>query len=222
MSMHPSAGQAKCGTCGEVIRPDPMTGTICACAKPEQEACDGVVEWSVKVSAERMEEAILSLQTPDGDTCDGTLWVGRLESGSYGVHLSCDECPEEGSITLAELTAPRPAVATPDEVTDLRRALTALLVDHDNIHGPGACDCRPEPENAGHTCSACLARIALAWPSAGAVVPEGEVILEHNGCGHGAQANQLWVSLYPGDKVLIVRGRLGKAMLASAPEVPRG
>ncbi|NID06608.1 hypothetical protein HBF26_17060 [Luteibacter jiangsuensis] len=59
------------------------------------------------------------------------------------------------------------------EVTELRRALTALLVDHDLDHGPGACGCRPVPENAGHTCSACLARTALASPSAGAVVPEG-------------------------------------------------
>lgn len=42
--------------------------------------------------------------------------------------------------------------------------------------------------------------------------PEGEVILEHSGCGHGRQYNQLGVSLYPGDKVIMVRGPLGKVM----------
>lgn len=47
----------------------------------------------------------------------------------------------------------------------------------------------------------------------------GEVILEHSGCGHGAQMNQLTVKLYPGDKLLMFRGRLGKAMLASQDEV---
>lgn len=52
-------------------------------------------------------------------------------------------------------------------------------------------------------------------------VPDGEVILEHSGCGYGAQCNQLGVKLYPGDKVLMVRGRLGKAMLTAAPLAAR-
>lgn len=44
---------------------------------------------------------------------DCTLWVGYMDnddgSKTYGLHVSCDECPEEGSITLAEFapaTAP--------------------------------------------------------------------------------------------------------------------
>jgi hypothetical protein len=61
--------------------------------------------WSVKVPAARVEEAILSMQGPDGEALDGTLWLGPLDDGTYGVHLSCDECPEEGSITLAVLPA---------------------------------------------------------------------------------------------------------------------
>jgi|SRR5579859_663437 len=39
-------------------------------------------------------------------------WVGELDeddgSKTYGIHLSCDECPEEGSVTIAEFTAPTP------------------------------------------------------------------------------------------------------------------
>ncbi|MCO7500576.1 hypothetical protein NJG17_11755 [Stenotrophomonas maltophilia] len=40
---------------------------------------------------------------------DSTVWIGDLmqDDGSsiYGLHLSCDECPEEGSVTLAEFPA---------------------------------------------------------------------------------------------------------------------
>jgi hypothetical protein len=62
---------------------------------------------------------------------------------------------------LAERTAlarPRP---TGDDLTTPARG---LLADYEADHGEGACDCRPEPENAGHTCNACLIRAALAQP----------------------------------------------------------
>lgn len=43
---------------------------------------------------------------------DCTLWVGEIEqddgSKLYGLHVSCNECPEEGSITLATLPNPPP------------------------------------------------------------------------------------------------------------------
>lgn len=41
---------------------------------------------------------------------DCTLWVGEIEnddgSKTHGLHVSCDECPEDGSITLSEFDAP--------------------------------------------------------------------------------------------------------------------
>jgi hypothetical protein len=40
-------------------------------------------------------------------------------------------------------------------------ALRGMLSDWQDQFGEKACDCRPEPENAGHVCNACLARIAL-------------------------------------------------------------
>jgi hypothetical protein len=48
--------------------------------------------------------------TGDGEEfMDCTAWVGELEqddgSKIHGLHLSCDECPEEGSITMAEFAA---------------------------------------------------------------------------------------------------------------------
>lgn len=40
---------------------------------------------------------------------DCTAWIGKVisDDGSnlYGLHLSCDECPEEGSVTLAKFAA---------------------------------------------------------------------------------------------------------------------
>ncbi|OBR78775.1 hypothetical protein A7D35_02880 [Xanthomonas arboricola] len=48
---------------------------------------------------------------------DCTAWIGETvgDEGekTYGLHISCDECPEEGSITLAEFaTHPEPAATT--------------------------------------------------------------------------------------------------------------
>lgn len=76
-------------------------------------------DFNVQVTAERMEEVINSMQGPDGEACAGTLWVGRLDdcgtdgSSRYGIHISCNECPEEGSVTLAEFDAPK--VVTPEK-----------------------------------------------------------------------------------------------------------
>lgn len=49
----------------------------------------------------------------NGDTpwLDGTLWVGEItdvDDGkkTYGLHVLCDECPEEGSATLVEFDPP--------------------------------------------------------------------------------------------------------------------
>jgi len=39
----------------------------------------------------------------------GTLWIGGIDDDGdliYGMHLSCTECPEEGSTTIAEFAAP--------------------------------------------------------------------------------------------------------------------
>jgi hypothetical protein len=87
---------------GELIRSSMRAALTAALAHPRPTG----ERWSVKVPAEQMAEAILSMQGPDGEALDGTLWLGPLDDGTYGVHLSCDECPEEGSITLAVLPAP--------------------------------------------------------------------------------------------------------------------
>lgn len=68
-------------------------------------------EWRVTVSAEKMAEIIENMTGPNGEALEGTLWLGIAEDCGwehkpvYGVHLSCNECPEEGSITLAALAA---------------------------------------------------------------------------------------------------------------------
>jgi hypothetical protein len=50
---------------------------------------------------------------------DCTLWVGKIEnddgSKTNGLHVSCNECPEEGSITLSEFTTPSPTTKKDDD-----------------------------------------------------------------------------------------------------------
>lgn len=45
---------------------------------------------------------------------------------------------------------------------DLLEALTEMLEAWYEQFGEGACDCMPEPENAGHVCQCCKARLAIA------------------------------------------------------------
>jgi hypothetical protein len=48
---------------------------------------------------------------------------------------------------------------------ELIKVVRALLDDYENEHGEGVCDCRHEPENQGHVCNACAARIILRQES---------------------------------------------------------
>lgn len=60
----------------------------------------------------------------------------------------------------ASVLAPklRELIAERDALLD---AGTGMLSDYQDLHGERACDCRPEPENGGHVCNACLMRHAL-------------------------------------------------------------
>ena len=55
----------------------------------------------------------------------------------------------------------------------------------------------------------------MGEPVIPAAQDQGEVLTEHSGCGRGIQVDQLTVRMYPGDKVVMVRGRIGKALAAS-------
>lgn len=79
-----------------------------------------LVPKNIFVEAESWEAAQFSFGGPgtgEGEefmSC--TLWFGDIDnddgSKTHGLHVSCDECPEEGSITLSEF-----AVAPQHEVT---------------------------------------------------------------------------------------------------------
>jgi len=87
---------------------------------------DGMVMVPRKmfVEASAWEAASFAFGGPDhgeGDAyMDCTLWIGEIgdDDGQmiHGIHVSCDECPEEGSITLSEFAA---APATPDDTRRL-------------------------------------------------------------------------------------------------------
>lgn len=98
-----------------------------------------MVPKHIHVSPDRWEAAQFAFGGPgsnaDEPFYDCTLWVGEIEnddgSKTHGLHVSCDECPEEGSITLSEF----PEAPTPHggELTDeqIGRALdTRMGLDH--------------------------------------------------------------------------------------------
>ena len=47
-------------------------------------------------------------------------------------------------------------------------------------------------------------------------VPKTKVLLEHSGCGHGPQVDQISITLHPGDKVMLVMGRYSTALALAA------
>lgn len=87
-------------------------------AQPSQQGkavTDGyaLVPTRMYVSPEQWDAAQFAFGGPGSNSeepfYDCTLWVGEIESDdgskTYGLHVSCDECPEEGSITLSEFSA---------------------------------------------------------------------------------------------------------------------
>lgn len=91
-----------------------------------------LVPAQIHISPEAWEVAQMAFGGPgtgEGEPFfDCTAWVGECEDDdgnkTYGLHLSCDECTEEGSVTLAEF--PDPSIAAPGTGHDLRAAVVAL------------------------------------------------------------------------------------------------
>lgn len=83
-----------------------------------------VVPSKIHVDADAWESASLAFGGPatgEGEAyMDCTLWIGEQErddgSKVHGMHVSCNECPEEGSITLAEFTSPTAQPSAKDGV----------------------------------------------------------------------------------------------------------
>jgi len=80
------------------------------CAVPDGWA---LVPEKISISSEAFDIAQMVFGGPgsnEGETFyDCTAWFGECTQDDgvtvYGLHLSCDECPEEGSVTLAEFNA---------------------------------------------------------------------------------------------------------------------
>ncbi|MCC8614620.1 hypothetical protein [Xanthomonas euvesicatoria] len=73
-----------------------------------------LVPQHFQITAEDWEAAAFHFGGPgvteDENYLGSTAWIGEIanendERKTYGLHISCNECPEEGSITLAELAA---------------------------------------------------------------------------------------------------------------------
>ena len=70
---------------------------------------------------------------------DSTAWIGDLmqDDGSsiFGLHLSCDQCPEDGSVTLAEFAA-TPAQAVGTQPLGCTECPVTGLPFYDNMEHP--------------------------------------------------------------------------------------
>lgn len=85
-------------------------------AQPEAGVPEGyvLVPEKIGVPAENWEAAQFAFGGPgtgEGEAfMDCTLWIGEITDDDgkliHGLHVSCDECPEEGSITLSAFPAP--------------------------------------------------------------------------------------------------------------------
>lgn len=85
-------------------------------AEPPASVPDGyaVVPAKMYVSPEQWDAAQFAFGGPGSNAGEPfyacTLWIGEIEnddgSKTHGLHVSCDECPEEGSITLSEFASP--------------------------------------------------------------------------------------------------------------------
>ena len=75
-----------------------------------------LVPEKFSISAKDFESAQFAFGGPgtgeDEPYLDCTAWIGDIAdddgNNTYGLHLSCDECPEEGSVTLSSFSAPTP------------------------------------------------------------------------------------------------------------------
>ncbi|WP_144422896.1 hypothetical protein [Xanthomonas arboricola] len=80
-----------------------------------------LVPQNFQITAEDWEAAAFHFGGPgvteDENYLGSTAWIGEIDnendgSKTYGLHISCNECPEEGSITLATLATPTDPAAT--------------------------------------------------------------------------------------------------------------
>ncbi|GAB3744968.1 hypothetical protein [Lysobacter olei] len=94
-----------------------MADWLAPTTPPSLPAGWALVPERMHAPADAWESAAFSFGGPaagDGEAyLDCTLWVGNIENDdgtkTYGLHVSCDECPEEGMTTLAEFAAaPQP------------------------------------------------------------------------------------------------------------------
>lgn len=78
--------------------------------------------------------------------------VAHLQSEGYRLH----SIVESMEVAIFERE-----VAMEKHDTELVSALRAMLEAWKDQFGQDACDCRTEPENAGHICQCCRAKLAL-------------------------------------------------------------
>lgn len=114
--------------------------------------------------AREVERAALAQQaaTPAPAAADAlTQWAALDEGEATDWHKGYEAARRWVRMQLAAPPA-TPAAQPAAQAEPLKAALREMLEAWEEQFGEGACDCQPEPENAGHVCQCCMARLALA------------------------------------------------------------
>ena len=91
------------------------------------------------------------------------LYCGHITGDKPGPmpHMNGEGCYCEGCRAWVRAMPVDDVDRLREENKRLREALRELLDVLEDEYGTGCCDCRPEPENFGHTCPQCRARLLL-------------------------------------------------------------
>jgi|688.fasta_scaffold492474_4 hypothetical protein len=86
--------------------------------------------------------------------------MNRIAEAFEKKEVFSSSSSSSSSVTTVATCPPPPVCPVPEGTCPV--CVVEALVEHfESIHGEGACDCRPEPENEGYTCPICIARLFI-------------------------------------------------------------
>lgn len=135
--------------------------------------------------------------------CDGSGTVIEMSDSSPDAHevtVECDHCGGAGDLESAYLGATK---LLSNAKSAYYKALPYMVKYQNEANGlPPPAVARPAPS-----------------PAPPAAVEPTKVLMEHSGCGQGAQVDSMVVRLHPGDKVVLHMGPYTSALAGLGGEV---
>ena len=185
--------------------PKPLSQFVAECEARDPQMMAEAREWA---------KTVAPLSEDGGEVPEVVAWIRgsgleMLRSGDGIATVFRSEHASNHSTPLMTVAQHSRIVAA------LKAEITRLKTDLPGDTVADRLDRLADHSEPGSQRQADLYAAATVWRKHLAARPArqvGEVITEHNGCGRGAQVDQLTVRLYPGDKVVMLRGPLGLAM----------